>query len=170
MESATGTTGAAAPRHAGSGEQPHVRIPINRMLIALLALAGLLIATYMLLFKLGLIGELACGLGACDRVQASPWAVFLGLPVPLWGVVGYAFILALALVGVQPGFARDRRVGLGLLLATGYAFGFSMYLTYLEAFVINAWCQWCVVSAFIATALFACALPELRRARRTGGT
>jgi uncharacterized membrane protein len=43
-----------------------------------------------------------------------------------------------------------------------------MYLTYLEAFVILAWCRWCIASAIMATLLFACALPELRRARSGG--
>jgi uncharacterized membrane protein len=140
---------------------------INRMIIAVIALGGVFLSTYMLLVKLGFIGELACGVGACDRVQASPWAVFAGLPVPLWGVLGYALILGLALAGIQPGLQRKRFIALGLLATTGVAFAFSMYLTYLEAFVINAWCRWCIASAIMATTLFGFALPELRRTRRT---
>jgi uncharacterized membrane protein len=140
---------------------------INRMVIAVIALGGVFLSTYMLLVKMGMIGELACGAGACDRVQASEWAVFAGLPVPLWGVMGYALILGLALAGVQPGMRRQRLIALGLLATTGFAFAFSMYLTYLEAFVIHAWCRWCIASAIMATMLFGFALPELRRMRRT---
>jgi uncharacterized membrane protein len=140
--------------------------PLARMGIAVVALGGVLLSTYMLLFKMGLIGELACGAGSCDRVQSSPWAVFMGVPVPLWGVAGYAMVFGLAMVGLQPGFVADRRVAALLLATTGFAFGFSMYLTYLEAFVINAWCRWCIASALMATVLFLLALPELRRLRR----
>ena len=43
--------------------------------------------------------------------------------------------------------------------------GFSGYLTYLEAYVINAWCQWCVSSAVIMVLAFFACLPELRRLR-----
>jgi len=44
---------------------------------------------------------------------------------------------------------------------------FSAYLTYLEAFVIHAWCQWCVISAIIMAVSFLLILPELRRLRET---
>jgi uncharacterized membrane protein len=141
--------------------------PVTRMAIAVVALAGVFLSAYMMLVKLGVIGELACGTGSCDRVQSSPWAVFLGMPVPLWGVAGYALVFALAIVGIQPGMTDDRRVAAGLLATTGIAFAFSMYLTYLEAFVINAWCRWCVASAVLATLFFLFALPELRNLSRS---
>ena len=47
------------------------------------------------------------------------------------------------------------------------AFGLSIWFTYLEAFVIHAWCQWCVVSAILCTLIFLAALPELKRLRNT---
>lgn len=141
--------------------------PVSRMALAVVALAGVFLSLYMLLFAFGLIGELACGAGACDRVQNSPWAVFLGIPVPLWGLGGYATMFGLAIAGLQPALLGDRRIAVGLLATTGFAFGFSMYLTYLEAFVINAWCRWCVASAIMATILFLLALPELRHLSRS---
>lgn len=136
----------------------------NRMAVALLALVGVFIAAYMLFVKLGWIGTLVCGEGGeCDTVQASSWAVFLGVPVPAWGVIGYGFILAVALIGIQPRWVDDERISLALVALATIAFVFSMYLTALEAFVIQAWCRWCVVSAAIATGIFLCTLPELRR-------
>ena len=57
-----------------------------RMGAALLGLIGVLVSTYLYLFKLRLIPGLACGTGGCETVQASPWATFLGLPVALIGV------------------------------------------------------------------------------------
>jgi uncharacterized membrane protein len=138
--------------------------PLNRMIAAVLALAGTLVSAYLLLYHLGLLGSLVCGLeGGCEAVQASRWAVFLGLPVPLWGVAGYLLILAVALAGVQSPLIQNRKVATALLGLGGGAFLFSIYLTALEAFVIHAWCRWCVVSAIIAAGIFIAVLFEWRR-------
>jgi uncharacterized membrane protein len=139
------------------------------MAVATLALLGLLIATYLLLFKLGALGTIACGKGGgCETVQTSPWAVLLGVPVAAWGVVGYLAIFGVALAGVQPLFAGARWVSWTLLALTGIALAFSLYLTALEAWVIHAWCRWCVASAIVAGLVFGAALPEVSRVRRAG--
>ncbi|MGH7460031.1 MAG: vitamin K epoxide reductase family protein [Longimicrobiales bacterium] len=142
--------------------------PANRMAMAMLALVGLLISSYLLLYKVAVIGSIACGSGSCERVQSSPWATFLFLPVPAWGVGGYLFILVLALLGLQPRFAGNRILTHALLWSSGFAFGFSAYLTAVEAFLIQAWCRWCVASAIVATLVFLAALfevPALMRKR-----
>jgi len=135
--------------------------PMHRMGVALFALAGLLISGYLLLYKFQVLKTLACGTGSCETVQASPWAMFMGVPVPAWGVAGYLLILVLALAGLQPRFARSRGLATVLLLSATVAFGFSMYLTAMEAFRIHAWCRWCVGSAIAATLLFLFSLREL---------
>jgi uncharacterized membrane protein len=150
---------------AAEGDVFEAGPPVNRMIMAVLALAGLVIATYMLLYKLGVLPAVACGNGACEVVQASPWAVFIGVPVPLIGVLGYGLLLGLALAGVQPRFAQSRRVGVALFAFAAIAFGFSVYLSWVEATLIGAWCRWCIGSAVVATGLFLCSIPEVRRAR-----
>jgi hypothetical protein len=62
------------------------------------------------------------------------------------------------------GFAH---AGGALVLAGGATIGllFSAYLTYLEAFVIHAWCRWCIASAVLAVLIFIFTLPEFRRLR-----
>jgi uncharacterized membrane protein len=135
------------------------------MAIGLLALVGLIIAGYMLLFQLGMVGTLACGTGNCNAVQASSWSVFLGVTVPAWGVLGYAIILAVALAGVQPRWVDDRRIGMAIFGLATVAFGFSAYLTAIEAFVLRAWCRWCVASAIVATLIFLASLTEFRGVR-----
>lgn len=137
--------------------------PLHRMAVALLSLVGVLISTYLLLHKLGVVGTLMCGTGSCDTVQASPWAVFLGVPVPAWGVAGYGLLLGVSLAGLRPGMWESRRVGRVLLVLGAGAFGFSAYLTAIEAFVIHAWCRWCVASAVVATLIFIFTLGELIR-------
>src|SRR5687767_13578321 len=125
------------------------------MLAALVALAGLFVATYLTLYKLGVIGTMACAVGSCETVQLSRWATLLGLPVAAWGVAYYALVFALTLAGVvHERLAESRGLALALVLLTGWGLIFSLWLTYLELFVINAICQWCVVSAVIAAALF----------------
>ncbi|MGH7504055.1 MAG: vitamin K epoxide reductase family protein [Longimicrobiales bacterium] len=140
--------------------------PVTRMVIAVLALAGLLLAAYMFMYKLGVIPTLACGEGGCDAVQNSPFAVFLGVPVPLLGIIGYGLILTLAIAGIQPRFIDDRRIALALLATCAIAAAYTLYLNYLEAFVIRAWCRWCIGSAIIVTALFLLSLAEIPRLRR----
>jgi uncharacterized membrane protein len=140
--------------------------PINRMVVALAGMAGVMIAAYMSLHKLGLIESIACGTGACESVQSSRFAVFLGVPVPFWGMAGYGTITALALYGLQPRTLPDRLIGIGLLVMTSVAFVFSAYLSWLEEYVIQAWCRWCIASAAVATLTFLAALPELSRLRR----
>lgn len=132
------------------------------MLAALVALAGMFIALYLMLYKLGYIGTLACAVGSCEKVQTSKWATFLGLPVAAWGVGYYVAVLAIALVGLSPTFAERRSISQVLVGMTGVGVVFSLWLTWLELFVINAICQWCVISAILAMALFVICWLDLR--------
>lgn len=141
--------------------------PLARMGVAVLALVGLLIATYMLLHRLGIVGRLICGPeGACEIVQSSKWATFLSLPVPLIGVLGYLALLLVAVLGLQPPWARDRRVSVVLVVLSGIAVAFTAYLTAVEAWLIHAWCRWCLGSAAVIVLILACALVDLVRAGR----
>lgn len=143
----------------------------RRMLVALVAVPGLFVSLYLLLYKLGVYGTLACGQGgSCSVVQASSYATFLGVPVAGWGAGWYVAVLAVALWGAHAaGDAADgtagRRMagpgGLLLLLAAG-GLAFSLYLTWVELFVLRAICRWCVVSAGLTVGIAALAAPEAR--------
>jgi uncharacterized membrane protein len=133
------------------------------MTSAALALIGLFVALYLWLWKIGVLGVLACGDGACETVQLSRYAEFLGQPVALYGVVGYATILTLSLAGLQGPLARRRWPSTGVLVLSGVGVLFTAYLSYLEAAVIHAWCRWCIASAVIIAAIFVSALAGLRR-------
>jgi uncharacterized membrane protein len=135
------------------------------MLAALVALAGLFVALYLALFKLGYIGTLVCAVGSCEVVQTSKWATFLGYPVAVWGVAYYVAVLAVCLAGLRAGLVDDRRVSQLLVVMTGIGVVFSLWLTYLELFVIDAICMWCVVSAILASILFVLALLDHREVR-----
>lgn len=131
--------------------------------VAVLALIGLFISAYLLLYSLGYYGDLLCGVGSCEVVQTSEYAVFLGLPVPGWGAAWYAGMFGLALWMAT---GRGRRRGAGRLIALGATagLGFSIYLTAIEAFVLEAWCRWCVASAVLTVVIFLLVAPWRRYA------
>ena len=128
--------------------------------MALIALIGVFLSLYLTLFKLGYIGTLACGSGSCETVQLSRWGDFLGLPVAAWGVGYYAIVLALAFAAVQERYADSPRLTKALVYVTGAGLLFSLWLTYLELFVIHAICRWCLGSAAITLVLFGLALSD----------
>jgi uncharacterized membrane protein len=119
----------------------------------------------MTLYKYGAIGSLTCAVGSCETVQTSRWATLLGLPVAAWGVGFYLTVLALCLAGTTERWSASRPISLALVALTGWGVLFSSWLTYLEAAVIKAWCQWCVVSAVLTLALFVLAVMDWRETR-----
>lgn len=135
--------------------------PTRRKAVAVLALVGLFISGYLLLYKLGFYGELMCGAGgSCNLVQASRWATFLGAPVAAWGTGWYAAVFAVALVGVQPRFAREAWPARGLLGLAVAGVLFSAYLTGIELFVLRTICRWCVASAVLTVLILGLTVPR----------
>ncbi len=135
-----------------------------RRLDALLALAaaGTGVAAYLSWVALDADRAVACGpLGDCHTVQSSQYSEVAGVPVALLGLGMYAALLVL--IGVRrfvsppPSLAVVWTVALAL---SGTLY--SAYLTYLELFVIEAICAWCVVSAAIVTAMLLLCVPDLR--------
>jgi uncharacterized membrane protein len=114
--------------------------------IAGLGLFGLGIAVYLtIVHYTG--GQPICGIShGCETVQTSKYAELGGVPVAVLGLVGYVGILLGLFVPGENG--RLIRVSVAVL-----GFLFSAYLTYLELFVIDAICQWCVGSAIVMTGL-----------------
>ena len=155
-------------RSDGHGQEAFGAPPTNRMVVTLLSLVGLFVALYLFAHNAGWTGPIVCGVGDCATVQSSEYARIGAVPVSAVGLAGYAALLALALTGLQPAYRRSRVIG--ALLLAGSAFGviFSAYLTYLEAFVIRAWCQYCVISAILITLVLLASLPEIGRLRGAG--
>lgn len=157
----------------------------RRMAVALVAVPGLFVSLYLLLYKLGVYGTLACGQGgSCSVVQASSYARFLGVPVAGWGAGWYVAVLGVALWGAHAagsgGDSSDPSArgsdgsgsgggpgllgpGAVLLALAGGGFVFSAYLTWVELFVIEAICRWCLVSAGLSTVIMGLAAPEAGR-------
>ncbi len=136
----------------------------HRMVVATLALVGVLLSTYLTLYHYGLAGSLVCGASeSCEKVQASRYAMFLGVPVAVLGLGGYLVLFALALAGLEGRFAAGAQITRLLALISGLGVAFTAYLTYLELFRIHAVCRWCVGSAVVIAAIFVVSLAGMRR-------
>lgn len=139
--------------------------PRYNWLIPILALAGLGVAAYLSHVEVRQV-EAVCGpVGDCNTVNQSEYAKLFGiLPIGVLGFLGFLAILA-AWTLRQWGSGRIHHwAAVGILGMTGCGVLFSIYLTFLEPFVIGATCLWCLSSAVIMTTLFALALKPGRRA------
>lgn len=120
----------------------------SNRIIFVLSLLGLLVASY-LFYEYNIDGPILCPTGqGCDIVRASSYSRFLGISIPILGIV---FYLTMAILSVIHTHDLPRRVVRKIqvfVAVSGVAFG--IYLTYLEAFVIGAFCFWCVLSFIIS--------------------
>jgi uncharacterized membrane protein len=117
-------------------------------LIAFVAALGIGVATYITIADSG-GGAPKClaGGSGCQTVADSSYSHLVGVNVAVFGIVAYVLLLGSAFLADDSG-----RFG-GFVVALG-GFGFSVYLTYIEIFKIEAICQWCVASAVLMTILF----------------
>lgn len=125
----------------------------SHWLVPLLALSGLGVAIYLAYVETNEVAAFCGPVGNCNAVQSSQYAIFLGVPVAIWGMVNYVGVAGLWAAGV---WGNGRAAVLARLALAGLTFVgvlFSIYLTALELFVIEAVCIWCISSAIIATAL-----------------
>ncbi|HJQ53290.1 MAG TPA: vitamin K epoxide reductase family protein [Gemmatimonadaceae bacterium] len=137
----------------------------KRMIVAALALAGIFIATYLTLYKLGVIGELSCSIGSCETVNTSKWSRFAGLPVAGWGVLFYVEVFIIAVIGTTARLADQPAISIILVIESAIGVLFSAWLTYLELAVIHAICIWCVTSAVIVTLILLVSIADYREVR-----
>jgi uncharacterized membrane protein/thiol-disulfide isomerase/thioredoxin len=134
-----------------------------------IAVIGLGIAGYMGYVESAQVMAVCGPVGDCNTVQQSEYAKLFGVPLGILGIGGYVLILCAWLLAR---LASARLAALSTLALFGMALGgtlFSLYLTFLEPFVIGATCAWCLGSALCMTLLLlftrkaaAAALGEIR--------
>lgn len=162
----------------------YYRLSLTVKVFVILGFLGLLVSLYLLSSKIFNL-EPVCGITSCGVVNSSEYSYLLSIPISAWGVL---FYLAVIMGGIEIGLIQMKRDSIlfrlkhllhldisedqyylvmkKLLLAltvTGVIF--SSYLTYLEAFVIQAWCQWCLVSAWITICLLVLSLSFWKKER-----
>jgi uncharacterized membrane protein len=116
-----------------------------------LAGAGIAVAAYLTVIHYD-DRLLLCGAGDCHTVQQSKYAELAGIPVAILGLAMYIAILGLGAVRMVRPETRFWATAAACAIAlTGFLY--AAYLTYVELWVIDAICQWCVLSATITTAI-----------------
>lgn len=133
--------------------------------VPVLCAIGVVVAAYLSFVEITQT-EAVCGpVGDCNTVQQSPYAHLFGLlPVGVLGLAGYVAIIAAWLI---QHYGPQQWRFLAVQAFWGMAFFgtlFSIYLTFLEPFVIGATCAWCLTSALIMTLLLWVSTNDLRRA------
>ena len=133
--------------------------------IPILCVIGLGVAGYLAFVEMTRV-EAVCGpVGDCNTVQQSEYAMLFGIiPIGLLGMAGYVMIL----IAWAVAHSTNQRLAVYAVLAqlgmTAFGVLFSIYLTFLEPFVIGATCAWCLTSAVIMTALLWLSLAPARLA------
>jgi uncharacterized membrane protein len=138
-----------------------------QLLMLLLTLGGLGVSGYLMWGYTTPGASLACGSShGCDTVKDSVYSSFMGIPLPIIGLISYLTLFVL-IIAQNQATIRGRGWSSYISLAI---FGFSLtgvlysvYLTYLELFVIYAICRWCVASAIIMVVIFLLSIFNLRK-------
>ena len=117
-----------------------------RVGLAVVAIAGIAVAGYLTYVHYQPDALICTSSGGCETVQESSYAELAGVPVALLGLL--AWIGVLVLVAWDSELART----LVAAIALGAA-GFAIYLIALQAFVIEAWCVWCLVNDVVLVPL-----------------
>ena len=128
-------------------------VQILNIALIVLTIAGIIVAVYLTWSHFSHVYVLCAEGGGCDRVRQSQYSEVAGIPVALFGLVGYLGILGVIIFERTSEFFAEN----GPMLVFGLTlvgFLYSAYLTYLELFVIHAICPYCVASAVIMTLLF----------------
>jgi uncharacterized membrane protein len=139
---------------SGVSRNPASRMPRLILVIAFIAAAGVLVSSVSLQHHFSHSKTSFCNLNEtfnCDIVNRSQYSTLFGIPVALIGILGYLFILALATI-----YRQKAETPIVLLMTSAGGLGFALYLTYIEKFVLAAWCILCLSSLaliFTATAL-----------------
>ncbi len=131
--------------------------------VALVAsIIGLLVSVYLVIVKYS-PALLYCtpGLGDCQGVQNSRWSTMWGIPIALFGALAYLTLIGCYLFENLNRFTKKYAfyVIFGVSI---FGFLYSLFLTWLELFVIHAVCQWCLISAVCMTLIFITTVVQLK--------
>lgn len=131
--------------------------------VFIFSLLGLLVSGY-LAYEYSLPTSITCPLtgSGCNTVRNSIYSTMLGISVPYFGIAYYALVAGLCVYLLEKQNTK-LKILLFILGLTGFLL--SLYLTFLEAFIIQAFCFWCIISAILATLIFFCTGAIIRPTR-----
>lgn len=145
------------------------RKELFRTFFVIIAILGLILSVFLLKEHYASSGSSFCDFSSrinCDVVNKSPYASLFGIPIALLGLFYYLGILLFALIPERLAAVMTDGDGefLSIIFAgyTLFGFIFSLYLTFIEAFLLGVWCPFCVCSALLATILFVTAVARAK--------
>ena len=142
-----------------SREQSHPQ-PL-RAAMMVLSVLGLLIASYLIYIKISPTAPFCGGIGDCEAVNTSIYSTFYGIPIAVFGALGYAALFAVLFLEGRAAFFS----AYGPILVFGISLMgtlYSAYLTYIELWVIHKICPYCAASAVVMTVIFILSILRLR--------
>ena len=123
---------------------------------------GLAVATYMTIYKITGNNAMCGGSGGCATVTASRYSEINNIDVPVIGVIGNLAMLSVLLFQNRNSFLQKN----GTLIFFGLAlagFVFTLWLIYLEIFILKAFCPFCVTAQTLMVLTFIIAVTRLIR-------
>ena len=137
----------------------------HKGIIPLLSIVGLGVASYLSYVEITSSVAVCGPVGNCNSVQQSPYAHLFGIiPIGILGIAGYVAILASWLFREYGHPYWYKYCTLAIWGMAWFGVLFSIYLTFLEPFVIGATCAWCITSAIIMTLILLASTNSAKRA------
>ncbi|MDY6791271.1 MAG: vitamin K epoxide reductase family protein [Thermodesulfobacteriota bacterium] len=126
--------------------------PVYFWTVAALAMAGVLDSIYLSISHYRVYTDIAyesfCAISRsinCDTVSQSPYSIFIGIPVPIWGVIGYSFFMLF--IPFAWSKEAQKQIIWSILLFISLAFSiYSVILAYISTFYIHSYCMMCIAS------------------------
>jgi uncharacterized membrane protein len=127
---------------------------VLRYVILVMAAIGLALSLYLFNMHLNPAGGSFCDINAkvsCNVVDQSPYSELLGVPVSLFGIFYWFGVLCVVLIPQR--LAKIITLGDRQLFQQAFVaymifgFLFSLYLTFIEAFILEVWCPLCIINA-----------------------
>ena len=120
--------------------------------VVLLAMVGLADSVYLAISHYRVYTDIGyrsfCAISRainCDTVSQSRYSIFLGLPVPIWGIVGYTFILLLFLQAGGKAAGKKRLWAFAFWISLAFN-SYSIVLAFISSYYIESYCIMCIVS------------------------
>ena len=125
----------------------------------LLAVSGLVVSIYLSISHYRVYTDVGyksfCAISRainCDTVSQSPYSILLNLPVPVWGVLGYTFLLLCLLEAGSKNAAKNRLWSIVFWICLGFS-GYSVILAMISTYLIGSYCIVCLISYGVNLAL-----------------
>ncbi len=127
-----------------------------------LTVIGLAVSIYMTIYKITDNQNMCIGNGGCSKVNSSVYAEVYGIPVAVFGIVGYAALMVMLFIENRNSFlqANATMIIFGMALI---GFLFTLYLIYVEVALIHALCPFCLTSQIAMSIFFILSVIRLVR-------